>query len=71
MRVLKVWLLVTIVAGAVLGVLSVTDLLDGAQVRELGRMSILSIVVLASSHYAWTVLRGRTNAVDHTDKPVP
>lgn len=71
MHILKVWLLALLVAIAFLGVLSVTDVLEGQDLRDAARMTILVIVVLGSVHYAWTVLRGRSNPTDHTDKPVP
>ncbi len=71
MRILKIWLLAVLGAGALLGVLSVTEMVDAAQLRELARMTVLAIVVLAATHYSWTVMRGRANPSDHTDKPVP
>lgn len=71
MRIIKVWLLALLVAIAVLGVLSVTDVLGGQDLRDAARMTVLAVVVLGSVHYAWTVLRGRSNPADHTDKPVP
>ena len=71
MHILKVWLLALLVAIAFLGVLSVTDVLEGQDLRDAARMTILVIVVLGSVHYGWTVLRGRSNPTDHTDKPVP
>ena len=71
MQVVKIWLLVLLVAAAVLGVLAVTDILAGQDLRDATRMTVLAIVVLASVHYAWTVMRGRANPADHTDRPVP
>ncbi|MEX2177832.1 MAG: hypothetical protein WD801_03920 [Gemmatimonadaceae bacterium] len=71
MRILKIWLLAVLGAGAILGVLSVTEMVDARQLRELARMTVLAIVVLAATHYAWIVMRGRANPSDHTDKPVP
>lgn len=71
MQVVKIWLLVLLVAAAVLGVLAVTDILTGQDLRDATRMTVLAIVVLASIHYAWTVVRGRANPADHTDRPVP
>ena len=71
MRILKVWLFALLIAIAVLGVLSVTDVLEGQDLRDAARMTVLAIVVLGSVHYALAVLRGRSNPTDHTDKPVP
>jgi hypothetical protein len=71
MRVLKIWLLALLIAATVLGLLSVTDVLVGSDLRAAARMTVLAIIVLASAHYAWSVLRGRANPADHTDKPVP
>lgn len=71
MRILKIWLLAAIVAGAIIGLLAVTKAVTADQATEITLMTFGSIIILAASHFAWDMLRGRSNQRDKTDKPVP
>lgn len=71
MNVIKVWLLIGLVAVAILGVLWATEALTTDRVLEAGRMALSAIIILALAHYVWSVVRGHSSGPDKTDKPVP
>ena len=71
MRPLRIWLLAAIAAGAVIGILAVTETLPSSGIMEVSLKTLGAIAILAASHFAWDMVSGRTDAPDRTDKPVP
>jgi hypothetical protein len=71
MRVIKVWLLIALLAGAILGVLWMTEVIPPGDVGDLAGKIFGAILMLGLAHFAWAALRGRTDLPDSTDKPVP
>ena len=71
MRPFRIWLLAAIAAGAIIGILAVTEALPSSEIMEVSLKTFGAIVILAASHFAWDMVRGRADAPDQTDKPVP
>jgi hypothetical protein len=68
---MKLWLLVALLAGAVLGILSITDVLRTGELWDIALKTFGVLAVLFVVHVAWRAVRGRTGVPDRTDQHVP
>ena len=72
MRVLKLWIIAAILAGAVLAILAITETIPGDDMPRLAWMAFGVLLVLAATHIAIEMQRGGHSAPrDDSDKPVP
>ncbi len=71
MRIGKLAALAAIIAGAVLGVLALNDLVARDDLADVAVKTFGSIAILFGAAYAWQSVRGKPGAMDRTDKPVP
>lgn len=71
MRLIRVAILCALIAGALLGVLWMTDAITTAQLARVAGMTFGSIAILFGAAFVWQRVRGRADVLDHTDQPVP
>jgi len=71
MRLGKLAVLAVIVAGATIGVLTLNDVVPRADLADVVLKTFGSIAVLFAAAFAWRSVRGKPDAMDRTDKPVP
>jgi hypothetical protein len=71
MRNAKLAILCLLIAAAVISVLSVTGVIPDEELGEVALITLAVCVIMIAVSMAWRVVRGRTNAPDSTDKPVP
>ena len=71
MRIVKLGVLAALIVVTGLALLWVTEAVPRADLRDMAPKALGAVAILVIASYVWSILRGRTGAVDATDKPVP
>lgn len=71
MRIGKLAVLAAIVAGAIIALLAITDVIPQTEIGEVALKTFGALAILFAAAFAWRAVRGRSNAPDRTDQPVP